>query len=73
MGVRMLTLQNNLTSQVRRSEKFLRNFGKQVRRSAQFLRSFGKQWEAELPTFLLKINELDKNTKRRKNWRSGKL
>ena len=29
-----------------------------LRRSAQFLRSFEKQREAELPTFLLKINEL---------------
>ncbi len=35
--------------------------GRQVRRSGKFLRSFGKLWEAVLPTFLLRINEVDEN------------
>jgi hypothetical protein len=38
-----------------------------VRKGAQVLRSFGKQWEAVLPTFLLRINEVDENCAVEKN------
>jgi hypothetical protein len=51
--VQIFILQNNITSQVGRSEKFLR--------------SFGKQWEAALPTFLLRINEVDQKWEEEKN------
>jgi hypothetical protein len=38
-----------------------------LRRSGKFLRSFGKQWEAVLPTFLLRINEVGPNCAEEKN------
>ncbi len=42
-----------------------------MRKSGKFLRSFGKQWEAELPTFLLTINEVRKKCAKRKKCEVG--
>ncbi len=38
-----------------------------LRRSEKFLRSFGKQTAHQLPTFLLRINEVDENCAVTKN------